>query len=92
MEDKHPSTLVRIQDDRGHLVVSTGLYGFVRHPLDMGCLLMMLGGPLLAGSVVGLLISALAAGGLAALTWAKSGCFRRSSTAMPSMNGRSGTG
>jgi protein-S-isoprenylcysteine O-methyltransferase Ste14 len=66
MENTYLSTLVRIQDDRGHRVVSTGVYGFVRHPLYLGCLLMMLGGPLLVGSVVGLLISALATGGLVA--------------------------
>ena len=66
MENTYLSTLVRIQDDRGHQVVSTGVYGFVRHPLYLGCLLMMLGAPLLVGSVAGLMISALAAGGLVA--------------------------
>ena len=66
MENTYMSTLVRIQDDRGHRVVSTGVYGFVRHPLYLGCLLMMLGAPLLVGSVAGLMISALAAGGLVA--------------------------
>jgi len=66
MENTYLSTLVRIQDDRGHQVVSTGVYGFVRHPLYLGCLLMMLGAPLLVGSVAGLLISGLATVGLAA--------------------------
>ena len=66
MENTYLSTLVRIQDDRGHRVVSTGVYGFVRHPLYLGCLLMMFGAPLLVGSVAGLLISALATVGLAA--------------------------
>jgi protein-S-isoprenylcysteine O-methyltransferase Ste14 len=33
------------------------VYGFVRHPLYLGCLLMMLGAPLLLGSVYGLMIA-----------------------------------
>lgn len=66
MENTYLSTLVRIQDDRGHTVISTGVYGFVRHPLYLGCFLMMVGGPLLVGSVAGLLITALGTGGLVA--------------------------
>lgn len=66
MENTYLSTLVRIQDDRGQRVISTGVYGFVRHPLYFGCLLMMIGGPLLVGSVAGLVITALATLGLAA--------------------------
>ena len=60
------STLVRIQDDRGHRVISSGVYGVVRHPLYFGCLLMMIGAPLLVGSVAGLLLTALGLVGLAA--------------------------
>jgi protein-S-isoprenylcysteine O-methyltransferase Ste14 len=30
------SPLVRIQKDRGQTVVSTGVYGFVRHPMTLG--------------------------------------------------------
>ena len=37
--------------------LSTGVYGFVRHPLYLGCLMMMLGAPLLLGSVCGLIIA-----------------------------------
>ena len=48
---------MRIQTDRKQHVISTGVYGFVRHPLYLGCLLMMLGAPLLLGSLYGLLIS-----------------------------------
>jgi protein-S-isoprenylcysteine O-methyltransferase Ste14 len=66
MENTYMSTLVRIQDDRGQRVISTGVYSFVRHPLYLGCLLMMLGGPLLVGSVAGLLLTALGTVGLAA--------------------------
>ena len=66
MENTYLSTLVRIQDDRGQRVISTGVYGVVRHPLYFGCLLMMIGGPLLVGSVAGLLITALGTVGLVA--------------------------
>jgi len=51
------SARVRIQSERKQHVVSTGVYGFVRHPLYLGCMLMMLGAPLLVGSVWGLLIT-----------------------------------
>ena len=57
VENTYLSTLVRIQTDRKQHVISTGVYGFVRHPLYLGCLLMMLGAPLLLGSLYGLLIS-----------------------------------
>src|SRR5262249_9499088 len=57
IENTYLSTLVRIQSERKHRVISTGTYGFVRHPLYLGCLLMMLGAPLLVGSLYGLLIS-----------------------------------
>ena len=36
MENTYMSTLVRIQDDRGQRVISSGVYGFVRHPLYFG--------------------------------------------------------
>src|SRR5215471_17213382 len=57
VENTYLSTLVRNQAERGQHVISTGVYGFVRHPLYLGCLLMMLGAPLLLGSLYGLLIS-----------------------------------
>ena len=66
MENTYMSTLVRIQDDRGQHVISSGVYGVVRHPLYFGCLLMMVGAPLLVGSVAGLAVTALGIVGLAA--------------------------
>jgi protein-S-isoprenylcysteine O-methyltransferase Ste14 len=51
------SARVRIQSERKQHVVSTGVYGFVRHPLYLGCILMMIGAPLLVGSVWGLIIT-----------------------------------
>lgn len=44
------STTVRIQDDRGHRVVSSGPYQFVRHPGYVGMILIYLGAPLMLGS------------------------------------------
>ena len=48
------SPLVRIQDERKQRVVSSGVYGFVRHPMYLGATCMFLGAPLLLGSLVGL--------------------------------------
>jgi len=59
MENTFLSAQVRIQGERQQQVITTGVYGLVRHPLYLGCALMMLGAPLLIGSVYGLLISAL---------------------------------
>lgn len=59
MENTFLSAQVRIQGERQQQVITTGVYGLVRHPLCLGCALMMLGAPLLVGSVYGLLISAL---------------------------------
>jgi protein-S-isoprenylcysteine O-methyltransferase Ste14 len=56
VENTFLSTMVRIQTDRNQRVISTGVYGFVRHPLYLGCLLMLVGGPLLLGSLYGLII------------------------------------
>ena len=49
------SPLVRIQEDRNQRVVSTGVYGFVRHPMYLGGSLMFVGAPLLLGSFFGVL-------------------------------------
>jgi protein-S-isoprenylcysteine O-methyltransferase Ste14 len=50
------SPLVRIQTERRQRVVSTGVYGLVRHPMYLGASLMFVGGPLLLGSAWGLLL------------------------------------
>jgi protein-S-isoprenylcysteine O-methyltransferase Ste14 len=57
IQNTYLSTMVRIQAERKQQVVSTGVYGFVRHPLYLGCMLMMLGAPLLVGSLYALIIS-----------------------------------
>jgi protein-S-isoprenylcysteine O-methyltransferase Ste14 len=48
------SALVRIQKERKQHVVSTGVYGFVRHPLYLGAAFLFIGAPLLLSSMVGL--------------------------------------
>jgi protein-S-isoprenylcysteine O-methyltransferase Ste14 len=49
------SPLVRIQEERQQRVISTGVYGIVRHPLYLGGILMFTGTPLLLGSCFGFL-------------------------------------
>jgi protein-S-isoprenylcysteine O-methyltransferase Ste14 len=44
------SSYVRLQEDRGQVVVKDGLYGFVRHPMYAGIVLAFLGVPLALGS------------------------------------------
>jgi protein-S-isoprenylcysteine O-methyltransferase Ste14 len=48
--NRHAETSVRIQTDRGHTVISTGPYRFVRHPMYVGCTLMFAGFPLVWGA------------------------------------------
>lgn len=50
------SPLVRIQTERKQHVVSTGVYGFVRHPMYLGAIFLFIGTPLLLDSLYGLLI------------------------------------
>jgi protein-S-isoprenylcysteine O-methyltransferase Ste14 len=44
------SRMVRIQDERGHVVVTTGPYNYVRHPLYVGTITSMICIPLVLGS------------------------------------------
>lgn len=59
-ENTFASTMVRIQKERKQRVISTGVYGVVRHPMYLGAVFMMFGAPLLLGSLAGLIIAALA--------------------------------
>jgi protein-S-isoprenylcysteine O-methyltransferase Ste14 len=43
--------IVRIQEDRGHSVITTGPYRIVRHPMYTGVLIMCAGWPLVLGSL-----------------------------------------
>jgi protein-S-isoprenylcysteine O-methyltransferase Ste14 len=50
------STVVRIQADRKQKVISTGVYSFVRHPQYLGIILLIIGGPLLLGSIISVIV------------------------------------
>jgi protein-S-isoprenylcysteine O-methyltransferase Ste14 len=55
-ENSYLSPMVRIQEDRGQTVVSTGPYHYVRHPMYAAALLLFVGTPLLLGSWYGVLM------------------------------------
>lgn len=55
-ENTFASPLVRIQTERKQRVVSTGVYGFVRHPMYLGAILMLTGTPLVLSSKYGILM------------------------------------
>ena len=55
-ENSFLSPKVRVQEERGQTVVSSGPYHIVRHPMYAGGLLLFLGTPLLLGSWYGLLL------------------------------------
>jgi len=56
-ENAYVTPTVRIQEERGHAVVSTGPYRYVRHPMYTGFHLFFVGMPLLLGSAFGLVFS-----------------------------------
>jgi len=51
--------VVKVQSERGHHVVSTGPYAWVRHPMYSGTILFFVGVPLLLGSWWGVALSPL---------------------------------
>ena len=55
------SQIVRIQDDRGHTVVTDGPYQFVRHPGYVGTIAFELATPIMLGSLWALIAGVLAA-------------------------------
>ncbi len=61
----HFEVTVRIQRDRGHKVVTTGPYAFIRHPGYVGGSLWVLSAPLLVGSAFGLIPAVIATAALA---------------------------
>jgi protein-S-isoprenylcysteine O-methyltransferase Ste14 len=58
-ENSYLSATVRVQEERGQTVITTGPYQYVRHPMYAGGLFMFLGTPLLLGSWYGLLLTLL---------------------------------
>lgn len=61
-ENAYLSPVVRIQDDRGHAVVSTGPYQYVRHPMYAGILVFVVGTSLFLGSWYGVLFGLMLVG------------------------------
>jgi protein-S-isoprenylcysteine O-methyltransferase Ste14 len=57
--NSYAAPVVKIQKERGHRVVTTGPYAYVRHPMYAGALGLVLGAPLLLGSWWGLAGAAL---------------------------------
>lgn len=55
-ENSYLSATVRVQEERGHAVITTGPYHYVRHPMYAGGLFLFLGTPLLLGSWYGFLL------------------------------------
>jgi len=51
------ATVVRVQEERGQVVVTNGPYRFVRHPMYAATLIFFLGAPLLLGAWYGVLFS-----------------------------------
>ena len=64
-ENPYLSSAVRIQQERGQTVVSTGPYRYVRHPLYTSALLFFLGSALLMGSWIGVTLALFLEGMLA---------------------------
>jgi protein-S-isoprenylcysteine O-methyltransferase Ste14 len=56
-ENSFAAPVVKVQAERGHHVVSTGPYAWVRHPMYSGAVLFCIGAALLLGSWWGLLIA-----------------------------------
>jgi protein-S-isoprenylcysteine O-methyltransferase Ste14 len=55
--NSYAAPVVKIQKERGHAIVTTGLYAYVRHPMYAGAILLLIGIPLLLGSWYGLALA-----------------------------------
>jgi protein-S-isoprenylcysteine O-methyltransferase Ste14 len=58
-ENSFAAPVVKLQTERGHRVISTGPYAWVRHPMYTGTILFFVGAPLLLGSWWGVAMSPL---------------------------------
>lgn len=57
-ENTYLSRFVEIQEDRGHKVITTGPYRFVRHPMYIGASIMLVSLPIALGSLYALIPTA----------------------------------
>lgn len=55
-DNPYLSPAVRIQSERKQTVIMTGVYGFVRHPMYLGNILIFIGSPMLVGTYDGVLV------------------------------------
>ncbi|MES0371667.1 MAG: isoprenylcysteine carboxylmethyltransferase family protein [Mariprofundaceae bacterium] len=53
------SPFVEVQEDRGHRVVQTGPYAYVRHPMYLSTIVMLFALPVWLGSICALLLAAM---------------------------------
>ncbi|MDY6875108.1 MAG: isoprenylcysteine carboxylmethyltransferase family protein [Chloroflexota bacterium] len=70
------SEAVRIQEERGHTIVTNGPYRYVRHPGYVGAILALLATPLLLGSLWALIPAGLAAIGYVVRTALEDGMLQ----------------
>jgi len=58
-ENRYLTGVIEVQRERGHRVVDTGPYRYVRHPMYSGAIMMLFSLPLALGSLWALLLSSL---------------------------------
>ncbi len=58
-ENTFAAPVVKMQKERGQKVISTGMYGVIRHPMYAGAVLLFISAPLLLGSIYGFAIGLL---------------------------------
>jgi protein-S-isoprenylcysteine O-methyltransferase Ste14 len=76
-ENSFAAPVIKIQEERGQRVISTGPYRIVRHPMYAGATLYMVGMPLLFGSWLGLLVLPLILGALPVRIFIEEAALRR---------------
>jgi protein-S-isoprenylcysteine O-methyltransferase Ste14 len=75
--NRFAESIIRIQKDRGHTVVSSGPYRFVRHPMYVGLCTIFVAAPLILGSTWALAVSAVIVSLYLARTAIEDGTLRR---------------
>jgi protein-S-isoprenylcysteine O-methyltransferase Ste14 len=76
-ENAYAAPIVKHQSERGQVVVTSGPYRFVRHPMYAGALPLLIGMPLWLGSVAGALLAVVPIGTLALRVLAEERLLRR---------------
>jgi protein-S-isoprenylcysteine O-methyltransferase Ste14 len=76
-ENSFAAPVIKLQEERGQHVVSTGPYRIVRHPMYAGATLYMVGTPLLLGSWLGLVVLPLILGALTGRIFIEEAALRK---------------